>query len=185
MPVARAEAQAGPGVILDAAACSLEGCAAFLAGLGADKYSRACPRMFDSTIGQHVRHSIDHFAAVVASLDGAVVDYDHRERQTPIERDRAHAIAAIEELLRRFSSLTSDTLGASVRVRIMVSAEGEEAELRSTFGRELAFATHHATHHFAMIASIAAEFGVEIPSGFGKAPSTIHNERRVRSETGR
>jgi hypothetical protein len=59
----------------------------------------------------------------------------------------------------------------------MLSGEGDEAELTSTFAREVAFATHHAIHHNAMIAAIAASFGVTIPAGFGKAPSTVNHER--------
>lgn len=185
MPLAGTEAHAGPSMILRAAAQSLESCAAFLGGLDPEGYTRKCPRLFHSTIGQHVRHSIDHFAAVAASLDGVAIDYDHRQRETPVERHSAAAMTAIQEILTRLALLTGKDLAAPVRVRIMVSAEGQEAELGSTLGRELAFATHHATHHFAMIASIAGEFGCQIPSGFGKAPSTVHNERRLCGESDR
>jgi len=63
-----------------------------------------------------------------------------------------------------------------VRVRVMLCADGQHAELGSTLGRELAFAAHHAVHHHAMVAAIAAEFGLSAPDGFGRAPSTIHHE---------
>lgn len=163
--------------ILLAAARSLESCSDFLDGLSAAEYTQASARLFNSTIGQHVRHSVDHFAAVAGSLDGALIDYDRRERDTPIERDAAAACRAMRTLAARLESLSVDELAAPVRVRIMVGAQGLETELGSTFGRELAFATHHATHHFAMIASLAGELNVAVPDGFGKAPSTVHHER--------
>jgi hypothetical protein len=50
-------------------------------------------------------------------------------------------------------------------------------ELVSTLGRELAFATHHAVHHQAMMKAIAFEFGVEVEECFGKAPATVNAER--------
>lgn len=65
---------------------------------------------------------------------------------------------------------------APVRVRVMVSGDGAETELVSSLARELAFATHHAVHHQAMMRAIAGEFGVEASSDFGKAPSTINHE---------
>lgn len=172
-------------MILRAAAASLEHCAAFLSEIDSDRYTRASARLFGSTIGQHVRHTLDHFAAVTSSLDGLVIDYDHRRRDTPVEQDCDAAIEAIRSVSARLAPLSADDLAAPVRVRMMVSAEGAEAELGSTLGRELAFATHHATHHFAMISSIANELGIATPVGFGKAPSTVNHERLARGEYGR
>jgi hypothetical protein len=62
----------------------------------------------------------------------------------------------------------------------MLTSDGVDAELGSTLGRELAFATHHAVHHHAMLGAIAAELGVATPPEFGKAPSTIRHERDTR-----
>lgn len=185
MTCARTEAHAGSAAILVAAARSLESCAEFLEGLDAHGYTRASARLFNSTIGQHVRHSVDHFVAVADSLDGAVINYDKRQRETPIEHDCATARDAIRALAARLEILTGDELAAPVRVRIMISSEGNEAELGSTFGRELAFATHHATHHFAMIASLAGEMDLAVPEGFGKAPSTVHHQRSIGKSSGR
>ena len=54
--------------------------------------------------------------------------------------------------------------------------QGQLADLKSTLGRELFFATHHAIHHHAMMKTIGREFGIEAPAGFGTAPSTIKFE---------
>jgi uncharacterized damage-inducible protein DinB len=164
------------GAVSLAAHATLEQCAAFIASLSGDVYGRPSATIKGSTIGQHVRHALDHFAAAVGAMDGAVIDYDHRERDTPLERDGALALGAIRALQSAIGRIGAGATGAPVRVRVMISGAGDEAVLTSTLGRELAFATHHAIHHHAMIASIAREHGVEPPAGFGRAPSTLHHE---------
>jgi uncharacterized damage-inducible protein DinB len=128
------------------------------------------------TIGAHVRHVLDHFAALFNGMEAPPVAYDRRERRVAMERDRAAARAAVDALRVRLCcpTLVAD---APITIRVMTSGEGDEVELRSTFGRELAFATHHAIHHLAMMRAIAAEFGVVLDDAFGKAPSTVHHEQ--------
>lgn len=160
----------------------LEQCDGFLEALGDDVYTRPSPAMFGATIGQHVRHSLDHFAAAIGAAEaGGEIDYDHRDRDTPVERDRAEAKRVIGRLRGRLASLAAGVGDRPVRVRVMLTADGGETSLASTLDRELAFATHHAIHHHAMIASIAAAARVAVPAGFGKAPSTQAFERsRIR-----
>ncbi len=161
-----------------AASASLAHCGALIACLPASVYSKPSVVISGSTIGQHVRHALDHFAAALMALDGATIDYDHRERETPIERDPAEALQLISRLRDRLASVDDEAGSAAARVRIMLSAAGDEAELGSTLGRELAFAAHHATHHHAMIGAIAREHGAAVPAEFGKAPSTLNHEGR-------
>jgi hypothetical protein len=143
-----------------------------------DCYTDPCAAMMNGTIGAHLRHNLDHFgAAINAANDAAPIDYDHRARGTPVETDPDAAIAIIDELRARLGSLRADGCNdREVTVRMMLSANGDEAELRSTLARELAFAAHHALHHHAMMAAIAYAHGLSIPQGFGKAPSTLNHE---------
>ncbi len=160
-----------------AATVVLSQCRAFLAHVSPEVYTCRCEAMFGSTIGQHVRHALDHFSAVLTALDGEIIDYDDRERQTPVESDVGAAASRIESLLQRLGALTEDRDGSTVRVRVMLDSDGTEAVLGSTLARELAFAAHHAVHHQAMITTIAQEQGLRVPEGFGKAPSTRKHER--------
>ncbi len=159
-----------------AATIALMQCRGFLANVSPEAYTRRCSALFGSTIGQHVRHALDHFAAVLSAVDGSVIDYDHRERQTPIEMDVCAAVSRIEHLVGTMDGLSEDRDSAPVRVRVMLDSEGTEAVLGSTLARELAFAAHHALHHHAMITTIAHEQGLPVPQGFGKAPSTRKHE---------
>lgn len=163
------------------AAVAVEQCRAFIATLDQRDYTTPSAVMHGATIGQHVRHTIDHYAAALVAIAGGVIDYDRRERGTEIENDRAAAVHRLGHIAETIRGITAALSGTGVRVRVMIdSGTGEEAEHRSTLGRELAFAAHHAVHHHAMIAAIARDFGLDVPSGFGKAPSTLHHEAGFR-----
>ncbi len=160
-----------------AADALLAQCADFVRSMNDDAYSADSRVLPGGTAGKHVRHTLDHFAAIVtAHDDGAPIDYDHRERDLPMESLRHEALRIIEHVRARLAAQSAASLKASVRVRVMLAADGTEAELDSTLARELAFATHHAIHHLAMMKAIAAEFGIRCPESFGKAPSTLHHE---------
>ncbi len=156
----------------------LRRCAGLVRELSDRAYAMESKAIRGGTIGKHVRHSADHFAAVMAAAEGGgVIDYDQRTREVPMETDRGLAAAALADLAERVGGLGADVMDRAVRVRVMVSGDGVEAELWSSLGRELAFATHHAVHHHAMIGAIALEAGFEAGADFGKAPSTVSYER--------
>lgn len=166
-----------------AADAMLKQCAAFIISVPKSSYCTTSKTLAGGTIGKHVRHTLDHYRAAlegapVAGGPGLLIDYDRRERDVPMETDPAEALRAIDSLRSRLSALDDTALDACVRIRVMVSGDGLEAELNSTLARELAFATHHAVHHHAMLGAIAAECGVRVEADFGKAPSTIASERR-------
>lgn len=173
---------APPCLVLSASIAILEQCAALLVNIEPACYRRPCPLLSNSTIGQHVRHLLDHFTAALDPAQRGLIDYDHRERDTPVEREPHEAGAAIGNLVHRLRAARDPA--ERVRVRVMLNARGDESILESSLGRELAFATHHAIHHHAMISAIAAWMGLVTPDGFGKSPSTLKHEDTARSNSG-
>lgn len=160
-----------------AAACAmLEQCASFVRLLTDEAYMRPSARMFGSTVGQHVRHALDHFESACAGLEGETIVYDRRARGTAVETSREAALELIGRLTGRIGGVGVSQASRPVLVEVMLSAGGDEARLESTLARELAFASHHAIHHHAMMASLGLEMGVSCPAGFGKAPATLHHE---------
>jgi hypothetical protein len=160
-----------------AAIAALRHCELFLQGVTDQQYASGHPVGAGASIGQHVRHALDHFGAVLSGrAGGGTIDYDRRVRDTPVEKSRREGLAAIAALLSGLDGLPAEEMDAPVRVRVMLSGAGDEAELGSTFGRELAFAAHHAVHHFAIMSMIGRAMGAFVPDAFGKAPSTLHHE---------
>lgn len=169
--------QSSAGLVGIAAVALLDQCAAFIQSIPERVYTADATTIRGGTIGKHVRHSLDHFAAALHGHSGAEpIDYDHRARNVPMETDRESAVAAIRSMQSMIASLGEAELGSPVRIRVMLSSDGVDAVLASTLARELAFATHHAIHHNTMMKTIAAEFGLEVGDEFGKAPSTLNYE---------
>lgn len=161
-----------------AAQALLSECRLFVQTLPADLFCRPSVVLPGGTIGKHLRHLTDHYAAALVGHEtDHVVDYDHRERNVPMEADASCAVECIVRLEAELSEIAPTALDAALTIRIMTSASGETMLLASTLGRELAFATHHGIHHQAMMRAIACEHGHAVDCSFGKAPSTVHSER--------
>jgi uncharacterized damage-inducible protein DinB len=168
---------ATPADVATAARLILDQCAVFLSGVPDTVYVAEAQTVRGGSVGKHVRHVLDHFSALLAEVRAgatAAVDYDHRARGVPSESDKRIAMGSIESITADVRALTEHDLRRTIRVRVMITGDGTEAELESTVARELAFVTHHAVHHHAMMKTIAGEFGIQAEEGFGKAPSTLN-----------
>jgi uncharacterized damage-inducible protein DinB len=124
------------------------------------------------TIGEHVRHMLDHISALVAAGPGQLLSYDHRERGTAVETDVNAAVDRILHLMAIIERRSDKALDDPVEVTSMVSASGAKVTGWSTLGRELAFVVNHTIHHQAIIALLLAFQGASVPDRFGYAPST-------------
>ena len=162
--------------VLGAAGSLLDQCELILEAVTDADYAAPSQVMQGGTIGTHLRHTLDHYDAIVGRVADEPIEYDRRTRGLPIETDRSRAKEHIASLRVGIASLEG-TGSDEVRIRVMIAGDGHEAVLRSTVAREVAFATHHGVHHVAMMKAIAAEMGVELDADIGKAPSTIHYER--------
>lgn len=163
--------------VLTAAHAVLDQCERFVSSLPNGAYTAPSRLLPGGTVGKHLRHLTDHYAAILVGLEaGSCIDYDHRERDVPMEVDMAAATRELHRLKARIVELTQTPHAMPMAIRVMVTGSGTEATLATSLGRELAFATHHAVHHQAMMRAIAGECGATAPQDFGVAPSTIHHE---------
>jgi uncharacterized damage-inducible protein DinB len=132
----------------------------------------ARPANASGAIGKHVRHALDHIAALVGAAPARPLSYDRRSRGTAVEHDPS---AAVREMMRLDAALgrwNERMLDDSIVVASMVSRE-ESLHGWSTLARELAFVINHTVHHQAMIALLLEWQGILLPSErFGLAPST-------------
>lgn len=150
----------------------LDEIAALLLAIPAAAYTAPVEGHISGTLGAHVRHCLDHIAALVGSEPSKILSYDRRRRGTAIEADRS---AALEHILRLKAALecwSARSLDEAVRVASQIDASGGAIVGWSTLGRELAFVLSHTIHHQATMAAVLALHGVGSPDGFGFAPST-------------
>lgn len=146
------------------------------------QYTQKLPTAFNSAIGGHYRHCLDHFQSLLKGLDRDEVNYDHRERDPRIENDREFALAETERILRACQSIPTPFLACPINVRSQVAYETNESPLiGSTVGRELMYAVAHTIHHYALIAVMCGLLEVEVPPRFGVAPSTLKYQEKQKA----
>ena len=126
-----------------------------------------------ASVGGHVRHCLDHLAALADGLSSGVIDYDHRQRGTPVELDPTLARTEIARLRTALSHVAALPHDRAVVVLCMPDREGRPQPLTSTLARELAFVLSHTIHHQAMLRGMCVTMGVTVHSSFGFAPSTL------------
>jgi uncharacterized damage-inducible protein DinB len=144
-----------------------------LEGLPPQLYNQHCGEVFNSSIGGHFRHNLDHYQALFSGLGAGAVDYDARERDPGLETEPGQAIQVMRDLITGLKELESADLDTVFQIRM--DDGGDTSWSTTSLRRELQFLLSHTIHHYALIVTIATRFGVAtFPDKFGVAPSTIH-----------
>lgn len=145
-----------------------------LSRLDDDAFTSAVDPCYGSTIGQQVRHTIEHAEALLAAPDGTV-DFHTRQRDPRTETMRDVALGRLDDVISRFEAMRHRVADDSlIKVRHVVDGPRgpEDHWLDTSFSRELAFLQSHSIHHMALIGMMTSLAGTAVPDGFGVAPST-------------
>ncbi len=170
---------------------TLEQLPPLLYDLNNEEFSRKGGGIINGSIGEHVRHSLDHIDALLTETNKvasctqekeivhAQVAYDKRIRGGNVEKDVKYCIQKIHETLQNLNKLAlsvkeKDTslLDHSIQIEHVLSKEGHSSLFPSYIGRELMFVFHHLLHHNAMIAIRLRLLEKKMDTTFGLAPST-------------
>ncbi len=148
-----------------------------LAAISDEIYTCKVVVAFDATIGGHYRHCLDHFQNLLEAATVGDLNYDHRERGTPVEYDRFAALNATRELLQSYAKLNPVFIPRTLAVtcKTNYSTSGSQTS-PSTLGREIMYCVAHAVHHYALIGVMAGILELKLPAGFGVAPSTLKHQ---------
>jgi hypothetical protein len=137
-------------------------------------YSRVVAAPYKASIGQHYRHILEHFQCLIRGLRSGEINYDARERNPRLESEVTCASIATCDVLRAIKNYSDVTLALPCRVVQSVSYDtAQPTSIESNLGREMAYCTGHAIHHYAIIRLICSEVGIDVPAEFGLAPSTL------------
>jgi hypothetical protein len=150
---------------------------ALLFQLHDSQYARVAREPYNASIGGHLRHVVEHFHCLIEGLPAGVVNFDARRRNPRIENEVTYASIAVCDVLRTIKKWNAETLERSCKTVSSVAYHSDAAALLdSNIARELAYCAAHAIHHFAIVRLICGEIGVEVPKGFGYAPSTLKHQ---------
>ncbi len=164
-------------LILDNLHCIQQG-VDLLDRLDVDLYTRPSPQCFDSKIGGHLRHNIDHYSSLLKGCRSGRVDYDERPRDERVENDPDHAVRALNRIAGELGKIESEDMDKDLLVKMdSGSPESRKSWSKSTIRRELQFLLSHTIHHYALIAVICNLHGIKTPSDFGVAPSTLKHQQ--------
>lgn len=141
-------------------------------------YARSLQPYVQSSIGEHVRHVLDIYNALMSASDSGVIDYNLKRRGSDIETRRTealHEIAKIQQWLQQLKTAAMETT-LIVRSELTLCSRNI-ADINSSLRRELVFAASHVIHHCALIGVCARLCNLSTDDLFGVAPATASHWR--------
>ena len=148
-----------------------------LIGLSVSQFDQR-PQGAQASIGQHIRHIVDHFWALQEGLITGVVDYNLRHRNSALEKSGDVALDAVEKIQQWIHSLNKENKSLKVQTEVSVS-HAETIEVQSNFERELIYVLNHTLHHIAYACLLAKSLKINVPEYLGVAPATATFQREA------
>lgn len=138
------------------------------------QYEQKIPVLNNSSLGQHIRHTLEFFTCLNKSSGSGIVNYDQREHDKLIESDPQIAFTLIGTLS---NYLETECIGnRPLQLEVNYNPESDEIFTMDTnLYRELAYNIEHAIHHMAILKIGLKEVAPDytLPENFGVAVSTI------------
>lgn len=129
-----------------------------------------------SSIGSHIRHTLDFFECIVNGLDSNNIDLTARKRDELLSSDKELAIKYIyklQEILLSYVGVNTDYL-----IHVTDDMGRGKVTVSYTLESILSHANSHTVHHYATIGYILDHLGIELKiPGFGYNPTTPINKR--------
>lgn len=142
------------------------------------EYSKPIETLNQSSIGQHIRHTLEFFMCLEQADEAGVVNYDKRLHDKLIETDKVLALAAVNRLS---DFIMTHDQNRNLNLEVNYSIDGEGFIVVGTnYSRELIYNIEHAVHHMAIIKIGVREVAphISLPVTFGVASSTIRHQAR-------
>ena len=145
--------------------------------LTSEQFQRALEPAFQSTVGAHFRHLLEHFGCFLADLESGVLCYDSRPRDLVLEQDINYALATIKRYIGQLSQLDL----SDAERQLLLKDQQIDNPLCTNLSRELLFLQAHTVHHYAIVAAMVRTMGESTCGDFGVAIATrahIINEQK-------
>ena len=127
----------------------------------------------NSTIGQHLRHTLEFFICLEQGFEKGLINYDKRAHDKLIESDKFIALSVLNKVSAFINSQPTDK---ELKLEAGYDLDKEEFVTISTnLMRELVYNIEHAVHHMAIMKIGIREVApyVKLSRDFGVAASTI------------
>jgi hypothetical protein len=144
-----------------------------------EDFSKPSEFLSRSTVGQHLRHTLEFFICLEKGFQRGVVNYDKRAHDKLIESDKFIALAAIQRIKNFVASQLEDK---TFKLEVGYERNSEESiTIDTNYFRELTYNIEHAVHHMAIMKIGIREVAsyIQLPPEFGVAVSTIRHQESV------
>lgn len=144
-------------------------------------FTKPVATLGNSTIGQHLRHTLEFFICLEKGLETGVINYDKRAHDKLIESDKFLALSALNRIQEFVLSQSFDRV---LKLEAGYDLDKEEfVTIETNFLRELVYNIEHAVHHMAImkIGIREAAPSIKLPHDFGIAASTIRYQEATSS----
>ncbi|MEO0443510.1 MAG: DinB family protein [Pseudomonadota bacterium] len=168
--------------LVDSNISTLNAASGLLEALPVDQFTRVQQPYFESSLGKHLRHVLDHYLCFQRDYDSGLIDYDQRNRDCQLETDKDYALGVISQLRLFFLELKARAkVDQPLKVLMCNDVATPNGEItQSSLGRELQFMQGHSVHHYALMAAMMRFSGHPVNDHFGVAPSTIVHKKTVK-----
>lgn len=136
-----------------------------------------------STIGQHLRHTLEFFICFEHGYRDGVINYDKRAHNKRIESDKFVALDTIGKITSFVQNLNTSK---SLKLEVGYDRFSESFETIDTNAtRELVYNIEHAVHHMAIMKIGVREVApyITLPANFGVAASTVRHKEAAASSS--
>ena len=151
--------------------------------LNSDQFTEGFKPAFQSDIGTHFRHILEHYRCFFSQLNGNEFRYDIRPRDARLQTDIDYAKTTIYDLIGHLENFDVNLFEQSFTVSESYSDAHQNdcfaGGVKTTLERELMFLQSHTVHHFAMIAAMTRSLGIQPDEGFGVAIPTRNYARQL------
>jgi hypothetical protein len=144
-----------------------------------DDFCKSSPTLSGSTIGQHLRHTLEFFICLENGFEKGLINYDKRDHDKLIESDKFIALATIARIRDFISNQIGDK---ELKLEVGYERHSEDCITISTnYFRELTYNIEHAIHHMAIMKIGIREVApyVRLADHFGVAISTVRYQEAV------
>ena len=140
-----------------------------LSKLNQAEYQLSLKPTFESTIGAHFRHLMEHYRCFLDQYSSGEICYDKRLRDQRLENELTYAIHVMAVLQTNLSDINARYFNQTIMLVDQVTV----GSMTTTLNRELLFLQSHSVHHYTTIAAMARMHGVQPEADFGVAIATL------------
>lgn len=151
--------------------------------LNSDQYIQGFKPAFQSDIGTHFRHILEHYRCFFSQLYINEFRYDMRPRDARLQTDIEYAKTTVNDLIGHLESFDISLFEQRFTVSESYNDGSENncfaGGVKTTLERELMFLQSHTVHHYAMIAAMTRSLGIQPEEEFGVAIPTRNYVRQL------